>query len=92
MNNNDQFLSACVGNHTGELRDEFAKIIMAGLVTPDLVGYIQHNEVAPELIAKSVYAIADALMKERVESMGSVRVEVKSSFDIMEALSRSKSQ
>lgn len=86
MNNNDLFLSACVGTSTSELRDDFAKIIVSGLVTPDLVGYIQNNEVSPELIAKSVYAIADALMKERVVSKPSVKIN----SDLMAALVRSK--
>lgn len=90
MNINDQFLSECVGGSVYSIRDDFAKIILANVITPDLVGEATGNnvDVAP-LIAKAVYKIADALMKERVESLGSIKVEVKqeSISDFMASMS-----
>lgn len=86
MNINDQFLSTCVGEVPENLRDEFAKIVLAGVTTPSLVGEVVHGYVAAEAIAKSIYLIADALMKERVESRATVKID----SEIMAAMTRSK--
>lgn len=91
MNINDQFFHSCFPGDTNSLRDEFAKIILANVITPDLVGEATNSnaDIAP-LVAKAVYKIADALMRERVESMGSVRVEVRASAsDILASMQES---